>query len=274
MLQTRSGRRTAQAAVKIAVDMVQEGLIDKKTAITRIEPQQIDQLLHPTFDPAELAGSTGHRQKAGSLAGCRLQRAPLPRRKAKRRQRSKALLVRETSPEDLAGMVAAEGILTARGGMTSHAAVVARGMGKVLRGRLCIHARVNEAARTLTTAGGKTYQAGKYLSIRRAGEVYDGRLRTIIPTLSADFETIMEWADELRELKIRTNADNPRDARQALAFGAEGIGLCRTEHMFFDEARIPAIRRMILADTPEEMEALGDQTALQQQDFKEFSCDG
>ena len=168
-------------------------------------------------------------------------------------------------------MVAAEGILTARGGMTSHAAVVARGMGKCCVAG-CASIRVNEAARTLTTAGGKTYQAGDYLSVNGStGEVYDGRLRTIIPTLSGDFETIMEWADELRELKIRTNADNPRDARQALVFGAEGIGLCRTEHMFFDEARIPAIRRMILADTPEEeMEALEAIRPLQQQDFKEI----
>ncbi len=274
MLQTRSGKRTAQAAVKIAVDMVQEGLIDKKTAITRIEPQQIDQLLHPTFDPAELAGAQviAKGLAASPGAGCGRLCFTAEEAETLAAKGQKALLVREeTSPEDLAGMVAAEGILTARGGMTSHAAVVARGMGKCCVAG-CASIRVNEAARTLTTADGKTYQAGDYLSVNGStGEVYDGRLRTIIPTLSGDFETIMEWADELRELKIRTNADNPRDARQALAFGAEGIGLCRTEHMFFDEARIPAIRRMILADTPEEeMEALEAIRPLQQQDFKEI----
>ena len=268
MLQTRSGKRTAQAAVKIAVDMVQEGLIDKKTAITRIEPQQIDQLLHPTFDPAELAGAQviAKGLAASPGAGCGRLCFTAEEAETLAAKGQKALLVREeTSPEDLAGMVAAEGILTARGGMTSHAAVVARGMGKCCVAG-CASIRVNEAARTLTTADGKTYQAGAYLSVNGStGEVYDGRLRTIIPTLSGDFETIMEWADELRELKIRTNADNPRDARQALAFGAEGIGLCRTEHMFFDEARIPAIRRMILADTPEEeMEALEAIRPLQQ----------
>lgn len=274
MLQTRSGKRTAQAAVKIAVDMVQEGLIDKKTAITRIEPQQIDQLLHPTFDPAELAGAQviAKGLAASPGAGCGRLCFTAEEAETLAAKGQKALLVREeTSPEDLAGMVAAEGILTARGGMTSHAAVVARGMGKCCVAG-CASIRVNEAARTLTTADGKTYQPGDYLSVNGStGEVYDGRLRTIIPTLSGDFETIMEWADELRELKIRTNADNPRDARQALAFGAEGIGLCRTEHMFFDETRIPAIRRMILADTPEEeMEALEAIRPLQQQDFKEI----
>ena len=226
MLQTRSGKRTAQAAVKIAVDMVQEGLIDKKTAITRIEPQQIDQLLHPTFDPAELAGAQviAKGLAASPGAGCGRLCFTAEEAETLAAKGQKALLVREeTSPEDLAGMVAAEGILTARGGMTSHAAVVARGMGKCCVAG-CASIRVNEAARTLTTADGKTYQAGAYLSVNGStGEVYDGRLRTIIPTLSGDFETIMEWVDELRELKIRTNADNPRDARQALAFGAEGI---------------------------------------------------
>ena len=274
MLQTRSGKRTAQAAVKIAVDMVREGMIDKKTAVTRIEPQQIDQLLHPTFDPAELAAAQviAKGLAASPGAGCGRLCFTAEEAAAAAAKGQKVLLAREeTSPEDLAGMVIAEGILTARGGMTSHAAVVARGMGKCCVAG-CSSIRVNEGARVLTTADGKEYRAGDYLSINGStGEVYEGRIRTKTPTLSGDFETIMEWADELRELKIRANADNPRDARQALNFGAEGIGLCRTEHMFFDEARIPAIRRMILADTPEEeLEALEVIRPLQQQDFKEI----
>ena len=274
MLQTRSGKRTAQAAVKIAVDMVREGMIDKKTAVTRIEPQQIDQLLHPTFDPAELAAAQviAKGLAASPGAGCGRLCFTAEEAAAAAAKGQKVLLAREeTSPEDLAGMVIAEGILTARGGMTSHAAVVARGMGKCCVAG-CSSIRVNEGARVLTTADGKEYRAGDYLSINGStGEVYEGRIRTKTPTLSGDFETIMEWADELRELKIRANADNPRDARQALDFGAEGIGLCRTEHMFFDEARIPAIRRMILADTPEEeLEALEVIRPLQQQDFKEI----
>lgn len=274
MLQTRNGKRTAQAAVKIAVDMVQEGLIDKKTAITRIEPQQIDQLLHPTFEPAELAAAQmiAKGLAASPGAGCGRLCFTAEDAEAAAAKGQKVLLVREeTSPEDLAGMVAAEGILTARGGMTSHAAVVARGMGKCCVAG-CSDIRVSEAERTLTTADGEVYREGDFLSLNgNTGEVYAGRLKTVVPTLSGDFETVMEWADELRELKVRANADNPRDARQALEFGAEGIGLCRTEHMFFEEERIPAIRRMILADTPEEeAEALEAIRPFQQKDFKEL----
>ena len=268
MLQTQSGKRTAQAAVKIAVDMVQEELIDKKTAITRIEPQQIDQLLHPTFEPAQVAAAhvIAKGLAASPGAGCGKLCFTAEDAEAAAAKGQKVLLVREeTSPEDLVGMVVAEGILTARGGMTSHAAVVARGMGKCCVAG-CSDIRVSETERTLTTADGRVYHENDYLSLNgNTGEVYTERLKTVAPTLSGDFETVMEWADELRELKVRANADNPRDARQALEFGAEGIGLCRTEHM------IPAIRRMILADTPEEeAEALEAIRPLQQKDFKEL----
>ena len=274
MLQTQSGKRTAQAAVKIAVDMVQEELIDKKTAITRIEPQQIDQLLHPTFEPAQVAAAhvIAKGLAASPGAGCGKLCFTAEDAEAAAAKGQKVLLVREeTSPEDLVGMVVAEGILTARGGMTSHAAVVARGMGKCCVAG-CSDIRVSETERTLTTADGRVYHENDYLSLNgNTGEVYTERLKTVAPTLSGDFETVMEWADELRELKVRANADNPRDARQALEFGAEGIGLCRTEHMFFAEERIPAIRRMILADTPEEeAEALEAIRPLQQKDFKEL----
>lgn len=181
----------------------------------------------------------------------------------------KVLLVREeTSPEDLAGMVAAQGILTARGGMTSHAAVVARGMGKCCVAG-CSEIRVNEEAKTLA-AGDKTYKEGDYISIDgSSGKVYEGSIKTVDPEVSGNFAKFMEWADDIRELKIRANADNPRDAKQAVEFGAEGIGLCRTEHMFFDEDRIPAIRRMILSDTPEERKAALDVIEpYQKEDFK------
>ena len=272
MLQTRSGKRTAQAAVKIAVDMVEEGLIDKKTAITRLAPEQIDQLLHPAFDAAELAASapvaTGLAASPGAACGQVCFTAQAAAEAAA--QGRKVLLVREeTSPEDLAGMVAAEGILTARGGMTSHAAVVARGMGKCCVAG-CSEIRVSEAEKKITLPDDTVVSEGEYISIDGStGRVYRGRIRTVEPEVSGDFATLMSWADEIRELKVRANADNPKDAAQALAFGAEGIGLCRTEHMFFDEERIPAIRRMILADTHEaKMEALKVLKPFQQGDFK------
>ena len=272
MLQTRNGKRTAQAAVKIAVDMVEEGLIDKKTAITRLSPEQIDQLLHPAFDAAELAASapvaTGLAASPGAACGQVCFTAQTAAEAAA--QGRKVLLVREeTSPEDLAGMVAAEGILTARGGMTSHAAVVARGMGKCCVAG-CSEIRVSEAEKKITLPDDTVVSEGEYISIDGStGRVYRGRIRTVEPEVSGDFATLMSWADEIRELKVRANADNPKDAAQALAFGAEGIGLCRTEHMFFDEERIPAIRRMILADTHEaKMEALKVLKPFQQGDFK------
>ena len=274
MLQTRNGKRTAQAAVKIAVDMVEEGLVDKKTAITRLAPEQIDQLLHPAFDAAELAASapvaTGLPASPGAACGQVFFTAQAAAEAAA--QGRKVLLVREeTSPEDLAGMVAAEGILTARGGMTSHAAVVARGMGKCCVAG-CADIRVSETEKIITLPDDTTVSEGEYISIDGStGSVYKGMLKTVESEITGDFARLMSWADEIRELKVRANADNPKDAAQALAFGAEGIGLCRTEHMFFEEERIPAIRRMILADTHEERtEALKVLKPFQQSDFKEI----
>ncbi|MBR3183221.1 MAG: pyruvate, phosphate dikinase, partial [Firmicutes bacterium] len=274
MLQTRNGKRTAQAAVKIAVDMVEEGLIDKETAVTRLEPQQIDQLLHPMFEAGELKKAKnvakGLPASPGAASGHIYFTAEEATEAAAKGE--KVLLVRaETSPEDLAGMVAAEGILTARGGMTSHAAVVARGMGKCCVAG-CSEAKVDEAAKALTFDSGASYKEGDVISIDGStGAVYDGAVKTVEPDVSGDFATLMKWADEIRTLKVRTNADNPRDAKQAVDFGCEGIGLCRTEHMFFEEERIPAIRRMIVAETPEErQEALEIIRPFQQGDFKEM----
>ena len=271
MLQTRNGKRTAPAAVKIAVDMQSEGLIDKETAVMRIEPAQIDQLLHPMFDAEELKEAEkltkGLPASPGAATGQIYFNAADA--EAAVANGAKAVLVRlETSPEDLAGMVAAEGILTARGGMTSHAAVVARGMGKCCVSG-CAEIKVDEEAKELTI-GEYVFKEGDYISLDgTAGDVLKGQIKTVPPELSGDFAKIMSWADEIRTLKIRTNADNPRDAKQAVEFGAEGIGLCRTEHMFFEEERIPAVRRMILADNEEERrEALKFLLPYQKGDFK------
>ena len=271
MLQTRNGKRTAPAAVKIAVDMVGEGLIDKETAVSRIEPAQIDQLLHPMFDADELAAAEKLTKGLPASPGAATGKIYFNAEDAvaAAANGNPAVLVRqETSPEDLAGMVAAEGILTQRGGMTSHAAVVARGMGKCCVSG-CAEIKVDEAAKTLTI-GDKVFNEGDYISLDGSkGDVLNGQVKTVPPTLSGDFGTIMGWADEIRTLKVRTNADNPRDAQQAVDFGAEGIGLCRTEHMFFEEERIPAIRRMILSDTEEERrEALSFLLPYQKSDFK------
>ena len=271
MLQTRNGKRTAAAAVKVAVDLVKEGLIDKDTAVMRVEPDQINQLLHPVFDADELKKATpvtkGLPASPGAATGQIVFSADDAAAFAA--DGKKVILVREeTSPEDLAGMVAAKGILTARGGMTSHAAVVARGMGKCCVSG-CKEITVDEAAKTLTV-GGKVYTEGDYISLNGTdGNVYTEAIKTLAPELSGDFGQIMEWADEARTLKVRTNADNPRDAAQAVAFGAEGIGLCRTEHMFFEDERIPKFRRMVLADTVEERkEALAGILPYQKEDFK------
>ena len=271
MLQTRNGKRTAAAAVKVAVDLVKEGLIDKDTAVMRVEPDQINQLLHPVFDADELKKATpvtkGLPASPGAATGQIVFSADDAAAFAA--EGKKVILVREeTSPEDLAGMVAAEGILTARGGMTSHAAVVARGMGKCCVSG-CKEITVDEANKTLTV-GGKVYTEGDFISLNGTdGSVYTEAIKTLAPELSGDFGQIMEWADEARTLKVRTNADNPRDAAQAVAFGAEGIGLCRTEHMFFDDERIPKIRRMILAENEEERrEALAGLLPYQKEDFK------
>ncbi len=271
MLQTRTGKRTAAAAVKVAVDLVKEGLIDKETAVMRVEPNQINQLLHPKFDDEALekaeAVATGLPASPGAAAG----EIYFTAEKAVEMARSgkKVILVRkETSPEDLAGMVVAEGILTARGGMTSHAAVVARGMGKCCVAG-CSSIIVSEEEKYMEV-GGKKYGEGEFLSLNGTdGKVYMEKIKTVSPELSGDFGTLMKWADEIRTLKVRTNADNPRDAKQALDFGAEGIGLCRTEHMFFEDERIPKIRHMILADTEEERrKALAELLPYQKEDFK------
>ncbi|NLY87664.1 MAG: pyruvate, phosphate dikinase [Clostridiales bacterium] len=270
MLQTRNGKRTAAAAVKVAVDLVNEDLIDTETAVMRIEPSQINQLLHPTFDPKDLVKLTPVAKGLPASPGAATGEIYFTAEDAAKAgaEGKKVILVREeTSPEDLAGMAAAEGILTARGGMTSHAAVVARGMGKCCVAG-CKEIIVNDTAKTLTV-GGKVYEEGFNISLNGTdGSVYAEAVNTVSPELSGDFGTIMEWADELRTLRVRTNADNPRDAQQAIDFGAEGIGLCRTEHMFFEEDRIPKIRRMILADTEEERrEALEGLLPYQKKDF-------
>ena len=271
MLQTRAGKRTAQSAVKIAVDMEREGLIDRETAVMRIEPGQIDQLLHPRFDEDELKGVTviakGLPASPGAVSGKIYFNALEAEAAVKKGE--KAILVRETtSPEDLAGMIAAGGILTAKGGVTSHAAVVARQMGKCCVAG-CSEILVSEDKKELKTKD-KVYREGDVISLDGYdGKVYEGEIHTVEPNLSGDFGVIMSWADGIRSLKIRTNADKPEDALKALEFGAEGIGLCRTEHMFFEENRIPAIRRMIVADTESERrEALDALLPYQKNDFK------
>lgn len=271
MLQTRNGKRTAEAAVKVAVDMVNEEKIDKETAIMRIAPEQIDQLLHPAFDAEELKKHTpiGKGLPASPGAACGEIVFSADDAAVAKEAGKKVVLVREeTSPEDLAGMVAAEGILTARGGMTSHAAVVARGMGKCCVAG-CHDITVYEEEKYMEIHGVK-YHEGDMISINGTdGSVYAAEIATKAPELSGNFGTIMKWADEIRTIGVRTNADNPRDAKQAVKFGAEGIGLCRTEHMFFEEERIPKIRRMILADTEEERrEALAGLLPYQKGDFK------
>lgn len=273
MLQTRSGKRTAAAAVKIAVDMEEEGLIDKKTAITRIEPAMVDQLLHPRFDHKELKAAVkltaGLPASPGAASGRIYFNAEDAVASAEKGD--KIILVRlETSPEDLAGMAAAEGILTARGGMTSHAAVVARGMGKCCVSG-CSEIKVDEKNKTLFV-NQQVFAEGEYLSLDgTTGDVYEGRIKTVTPEFSEDFNKIMQWADNIRTLGVRANADNPRDAKMAVDFGAEGIGLCRTEHMFFENERIPAVRKMILADSEEtRRQALSALLPYQKEDFKKL----
>ena len=273
MLQTRSGKRTAAAAIKVAVDMVNDGLITKEEAIMRIEPDQINQLLHPNFDPAELSSAKAIAKGLPASPGAATGQLVFHAEDAAewKKDGKKVILVREeTSPEDLAGMVAAEGILTARGGMTSHAAVVARGMGKCCVAG-CSAIIVDEESRTMKVSG-RVYKEGDKFSIDGTdGSVYAEEIKTIPPELSGNFATVIGWADDIRQIGIRTNADNPRDAKQAVDFGAEGIGLCRTEHMFFEDERIPKIRRMILADTEEERrEALKGLLPYQTEDFREI----
>jgi len=268
MLQTRSGKRTAQAALRIAVDLAQEKLIDKTEAVKRIDPAALDQLLHPTIDPKAERKiiATGLPASPGAASGEIVFSSD--EAEALKSQGRKVILVRvETSPEDIHGMHAAEGILTTRGGMTSHAAVVARGMGKP-----CVSGagslRVDYRTQTLT-AGGTVLKKGDTLTIDGAtGQVLAGAVPMLEPVLAGEFATIMKWADELRSLKVRANADTPADARAAIRFGAEGIGLCRTEHMFFDEDRIRAVREMILAeDEAARRAALAKLLPMQRGDF-------
>lgn len=271
MLQTRTGKRTGPAAVKIAVDMVREGLIDKATAVQRVDPHSLDQLLHPMIDPEARKQAkpltTGLPASPGAASGKAVFDPDEAEELAKTGE--KVILIRiETAPEDFHGMVAAQAILTARGGMTSHAAVVARGMGKP-----CVAGagdlRISYADQ-LMTVNGTTIRKGDWITIDGgSGEVFAGQMPTVEPELSGDFATLMSWADEFRKLGVRANADIPRDARVARQFGAEGIGLCRTEHMFFEGDRIDAMREMILADTPEERRAaLAKIEPLQQGDFE------
>ncbi|WP_420821158.1 pyruvate, phosphate dikinase [Qipengyuania sediminis] len=248
MLQTRSGKRTAKAALKMAVDMVAEGLIDEREAICRIDPMALDQLLHPTLDPAAPRDilTTGLPASPGAASGKIVLDAETAEQWAGRGE--KVILVRvETSPEDIHGMHAARGILTARGGMTSHAAVVARGMGRpCVSGASAISIRREERALTI---GKRELKEGDVITIDgSAGQVMAGEVATIEPELAGDFGTLMDWADRHRRMKVRTNAETAADCRRAIGFGAEGIGLCRTEHMFFDAARISAVREMILAE--------------------------
>jgi len=247
ILQTRTGKRTTRAAVKFAVDMVKEKLIDKKTAISRIDPNQLDQLLHPTFDPKAKKEviAVGLPASPGAATGRVVFSAEDAEKLAEKKE--KVILVRkETSPEDIGGMHVSQGILTTRGGMTSHAAVVARGMGKCCVAG-CGSLNVDYKSQTFRVDG-KVIKKGDYISLDgSSGEIMLGQVSTVEPSLSGDFATLMSWADGIRKLKVRTNADTPMDAKKAREFGAEGIGLCRTEHMFFGENRIDSVRQMILS---------------------------
>ena len=271
MLQTRNGKRTANAALKIAVDLVHEGMIDEEEAVLRVEPQQLDALLHPQFDADALKKATvvgkGLAASPGAACGKIVFTAEDAKEWAKKGEKV-VLVRRETSPEDIEGMQVAEGILTVRGGMTSHAAVVARGMGTCCVSG-CGEINVDYDAKNFTL-GGKTYNEGDYISIDGStGNIYGEAIPTAPASIAGDFGLFMGWADKYRKLKVRTNADTPRDAHQAREFGAEGIGLCRTEHMFFEGDRIKAIREMIIADNTEDRKkALDKIMPYQQGDFE------
>ena len=272
-LQTRNGKRTAPAAIQIACDLVDEGMITPEEAVCRIEAKSLDQLLHPTFVPEAL--------KAGEVIGSALPASPgaaagkvyftadEAKDAGKGGRGERVILVRlETSPEDIEGMHAAQGILTVRGGMTSHAAVVARGMGTCCVSG-CGEIKIDEEAKVFEL-GGHTFHEGDYISLDGStGKIYKGDIATQEATVSGNFERIMEWADQFRTLRVRTNADTPADTLNAVKLGAEGIGLCRTEHMFFDAERIPKIRKMILSETVEQREeALNELIPFQKGDFK------
>jgi len=272
-LQTRNGKRTAHAAIQIACDLVDEGMITKEEAVQRIEAKSLDQLLHPTFDDEALKSGevigTALPASPGAAAGKVVFSAEDAKIAGIGGKGERVILVRlETTPEDIEGMVAAQGILTVRGGMTSHAAVVARGMGTCCVSG-CGDIKINEEEKYFEL-GGYTFHEGDYVSLDgTTGKIYKGDIKTEEASVSGNFGRIMGWADEFRTLKVRTNADNPRDTRKAVELGAEGIGLCRTEHMFFDEARIPKIRKMILSETVEAREAaLNELIPFQKSDFK------
>jgi len=270
-LQTRNGKRTAAAALRIAVELVEEGMITEKEAVLKVDPKQLDQLLHPTFDTKALAAAeflgSGLPASPGSAAG-RIYFTADDAKIAKTERSERVILARqETSPEDIEGMVAARGIITTRGGMTSHAAVVARGMGTCCVAG-CGDARIDEKAKTFTL-GGQTFSEGDYISLDGStGRVYAGDIPTVEPTITGDFGRFMAWADQYRRLKVRTNADTPADAANAISFGAEGIGLTRTEHMFFNEDRIFRMRQMILSTNEEQRRnALAYLLPMQREDF-------
>lgn len=273
MLQTRNGKRTATAALKIAVDLVEEGMATKAEAIMKVDPKQLDALLHPNFEPKALKAASpiakGLPASPGAATG-RIYFEAEDAVEAVKKGETQVILVRlETSPEDIEGMHVSQGILTGRGGMTSHAAVVARGMGTCCVAG-CGEIRINEEERFFLDKNGKRYDEGDWVSLDgSSGNVYGERLPTSDPQLTGDFATLMSWADELRVLKVRANADTPQDARQAVEFGAEGIGLCRTEHMFFEPDRIPAMREMIVARTEEQRrKALEKLLPMQRKDFE------
>ena len=274
-LQTRSGKRTAPAAIKIACDLVDEGMISSEEAVLRIDAKSLDQLLHPMFDQGALVQGKviGEALPAspGAAAGKVYFTAEDAKKAGKGGKGERVILVRlETTPEDIEGMVASQGVLTVRGGMTSHAAVVARGMGTCCVSG-CGDIAIDEHAKVFTL-NGETFHEGDYISLDGStGKIYKGDIKTVDASVSGDFGRIMAWADEYRKLGVRTNADNPRDTKKAIELGAEGIGLCRTEHMFFEEERIPKIRRMILADTLEEREkALNELIPFQKGDFEQM----
>lgn len=269
-LQTRNGKRTAASAINVAVDLVEEGLITKEEAIMRIEPKQLDQLLHPKFEDKALKEATVLTKGLPASPGAGSGKIYFSAEDALEASKTgeKVILVRqETSPEDIEGMVCSEGILTARGGMTSHAAVVARGMGKCCVAG-CGEIKVDEAAKEVRKDD-LVLKEGDFISLDGStGIVYLGDVAKSKAAMTGNFEKLMNWVDEIRNMKVRTNADNPRDAKAAVDFGAEGIGLCRTEHMFFDEDRIPAVRKMILSNTVEDrVEVLDKLLPMQQQDF-------
>ena len=273
MLQTRNGKRTAQAALKIACDLVDEGMRTEEEAVAMIDPRNLDTLLHPQFDAAELKKATPAGKGLGASPGAACGKVVFTADDAVawHEKGEKVVLVRlETSPEDITGMKASQGILTVRGGMTSHAAVVARGMGTCCVSG-CGDIIMNEDKKEFTLAG-KTYHEGDYISIDGStGNIYDGIIKTVDAKIAGEFGRVMEWADKIRTLKVRTNADTPQDAKKARELGAEGIGLCRTEHMFFEEDRIAACREMICSDTVEEREAALEKILpYQQSDFEKL----